>query len=375
MKNPLFLIVLFAFTCSVHAQAVRGLRIGYIDMEYILENVPDYAEAKNQLEQKAQRWKQEINAKNTEIDKLKESLKTERVLLTKELIEEREEEISFQEKELMDFQETRFGPNGALIVQKAVLIKPIQDQVFTAVQDIAVQRKYDFVFDKSSDLTMMFAAQQFDISDMVVRQLTRASKRSELSKSELKQQEKQELQEDDEDPSSDVAIRKKLLEEKNAVRDSLNEARKIARDQLISDKKAAADAKREAAIAKRQAIIDARNGVTPAKNIEKDSSTEEKPATQKENVTDPEKEKDSKKDGTPATENILSTEKEKDPKKEVAPETAKTTDKEAARKAAIDAKKKEIEDRKKALADKKAKMIKEREDAKKAQSSPTPSKE
>jgi Skp family chaperone for outer membrane proteins len=89
---------------------------------------------------------------------LKESLKTEKVLLTKELIEEREEEITFQEKELLDYQQKRFGPNGDLIIQKAVLVKPIQDQVFTAVQDIAEAKKYDFIFDKSSDLTMLFAA-------------------------------------------------------------------------------------------------------------------------------------------------------------------------------------------------------------------------
>ena len=270
MKKHIILAILFAFTCSLQAQVVRGLRIGYIDMEYILQNVPDYTEAKNQLEQKAQKWKQEISAKNNDITKLKESLKTERVLLTKELIEEREEEIAFQEKELMDYQEKRFGPTGDLIVQKAVLVKPIQDQIFTAVQDIAEQKRYDFVFDKSSDLTMLFAAKQFDISDIVVRKLTRISKRSELSKSELKEQEKKEYQEDVQDANSDYAIRKKMLDDKKAARDSIIEARKAERDKIMADRKAAADAKRaEAATkraeaaAKRQAIIDKRNGVTP----------------------------------------------------------------------------------------------------------------
>lgn len=276
MKKHLILLILFAFTCSLQAQVVRGLRIGYIDMEYILQNVPDYTEAKNQLEQKAQKWKQEISAKNNDITKLKESLKTERVLLTKELIEEREEEIAFQEKELMDYQEKRFGPNGDLMVQKAVLVKPIQDQVFTAVQDIAEQKRYDFVFDKSSDLTMIFAAKQFDISEIIIRQLTRISKRSQLSKSELKEQAKKEYQEDVQDANSDYAIRKKILDDKKAARDSINDARKAARDKIIQDRKDAADAKRAAAAAKRQAIIDKRNGVTP------DSS----PATKPEDATE-----------------------------------------------------------------------------------------
>ncbi|WP_432671815.1 OmpH family outer membrane protein [Flavobacterium sp. SM2513] len=283
MKKHLILLILFAFTCSIQAQVVRGLRIGYIDMEYILQNVPDFTEANNQLEQKAQKWKQEISAKNNDITKLKESLKTERVLLTKELIEEREEEIAFQEKELMDYQEKRFGPNGDLMVQKAVLVKPTQDQVFTAVQDIAEQKRYDFVFDKSSDLTMIFAAKQFDISEIIIRQLTRISKRSQLSKSELKEQAKKEYQEDVQDANSDYAIRKKMLDDKKAARDSINDARKVAREKIIADRKAAADAKREAAAAKRQAIIDKRNGVTPSS-----------PATKPEDATSPEKETDPK---------------------------------------------------------------------------------
>src|SRR5574343_735011 len=146
-------------------------------MEYILQNVPDYTKAKNQLEQKAEKWKQDIEAKKVEIAKLKDALKTERALLTKELIEEREEEIKFQENELIEFQQKKFGPNGDLITQKAVLVKPIQDQVFTAVQDIAELKKYDYVFDKSSDLTMLFAAKRHDISDQVIRAITRAERR------------------------------------------------------------------------------------------------------------------------------------------------------------------------------------------------------
>ena len=279
MKKHLFLVILFAFTCSLQAQIVKGLRIGYIDMEYILQNVPDFTEAKNQLEQKAQKWKQEITVKNNEITKLKESLKTERILLTKELIEEREEEIAFQEKELMDIQEKRFGPNGDLIVQRAVLVKPIQDQVFTAVQDIAEQRKFDYVFDKSSDLTIIFAAKQYDISDMVVRKLTRIAKRSQLSKSELKKQEKKEYQEDVQDANSDYAIRKKALDDKKAARDSIAQAKKAERLKILEDKKQAAAAKRAEQNAKRQEAIDKKNNArtnnNPA-NKPEETSTEPK---------------------------------------------------------------------------------------------------
>lgn len=345
MKKHLTLVILFAFTCSLQAQVVRGLRIGYIDMEYILENVPDYKEAKNALEQKAQKWKQEIGVKTTEIDKLKESLKTERVLLTKELIEEREEEITFQENELMDFQQKRFGPTGDLIIQKAVLVKPVQDQVFTAVQDIAEAKRYDFVFDKASDLTMIFAAKQFDISELVIRKLSRTAKRGQLSKSELKKEEIKEYKEDTEDANSDFAIRKKMLDDKKAARDSIIDLKKANRDKILADRKAAADAKKADAAAKRQELIDKKNGVTPK------SSPADKPEEKK---------------TTPVG-------KEEKTTTEAAPK--QDTEKETARNEAIAAKKKEMDDRRKALAEKKAKVIKDREDAKKkkeTEQNPTP---
>jgi Skp family chaperone for outer membrane proteins len=219
---------------TVNAQS-RGVKVGYIDMEYILQNVPDYIEAKNQLEQKAQKWKQEVEVKKNDINKLKDALKTERVLLTKELIEEREEEIKFQETELLDYQQKRFGSNGDLVTQKAVLTQPVQDQVFNAVQDIAEAKRYDFIFDKTSDMTMLFAAKRYDISDQVIRSISRASKRSQKSNKELKEEEKKEALEDMTDENPAMAERQKKLDE-----------RKAAREKLVADRKAAQQAKRDA---------------------------------------------------------------------------------------------------------------------------------
>lgn len=235
MKKQFFLLIAMIAALGANAQS-RGIKIAYIDMEYILEKVPDYAEAKNQLELKAQKWKQEIEVKKTEVNKLKESLKTEKVLLTKELIQEREEEIAFMEKELLDYQEKRFGPKGDLITQKAVLVKPIQDQVFTAVQDVSAQRKIDFVFDKSSDLTMLYAAKKYDISEYVIRALTRSAKREQLSSKELKKLEAAEAIED-------LADDPEYIEKNKAAED-----RKAARKKLIEDR----EAKRKENIAKRE---------------------------------------------------------------------------------------------------------------------------
>ncbi len=267
MKKLLFFL-LIAVSFTAHSQT-RGIKIGYIDMDYILQNVPDYTEARNQLEQKAQKWKQETETKKNEILRLKEALKTERVLLTKELIEEREEEIRFQETELSDYQQKRFGPNGDLMVQKAVLVKPIQDQVFTAVQDISEARKYDFIFDKSSDLTMLFAAKRHDISDQVIRALTRASKRDQLSKKQLKEEEKKEALEDMQDENPAMAERQKILDERRAAREKLIADRKAAQE----EKKRLAEEKRKQLQAEKEAK---KNGTAPPAEAGKEGDVEKK---------------------------------------------------------------------------------------------------
>ncbi len=225
---------LFLLLTLIGIQAVQGqtksTKIGYIDMEYILQNVSNYTEAQNQLEQKAQKWKQEIDTKQNEIQKLVEALKTEKTLLTKELIDERETEIKFLEKEVAEYQQKRFGANGDLIQQKLVLAKPIQDQVFTTVQDIAEAKQYDFIFDKSSDLTMLFAAKRFDISDQVLRILNRAEKREQLTKKQQKELEEKEKKEDAlvENPGS--LDRQKALDEKKEAREKIIAERKLQQE-------------------------------------------------------------------------------------------------------------------------------------------------
>ncbi|WP_309597731.1 OmpH family outer membrane protein [Flavobacterium oreochromis] len=136
MKRIFLILGLFTIT-NIIGQTKTGLKIGYIDMEYILENTPDYKEASSQLEEKAQKWKQDIETKKNAINKLKDALKSESALLTKELIKEREEEIKFQENQLLDYQQKRFGSRGDLALQKEAILKPVQDQVFNAVQDLA----------------------------------------------------------------------------------------------------------------------------------------------------------------------------------------------------------------------------------------------
>ncbi len=244
-KEFLLIFTVLLIANSFQAQT-KGTKIGYIDMEYILQNVPDYAEAQNQLEQKAQKWKQEIEAKKNEINKLKEDLKAEKVLLTKSLIEERESEIALIETEILDYQQKRFGPNGDLMVQKNGLTKPIQDQVFTAVQDIATTKKYDFIFDRSSDLTMLFAAKRFDISDQIIKILNRTEKREQLTKKQLKEEEAKEAKEEALADNPNLSERQKVLDEKKAARDALVASKLEERKKAAEDRKLQIIEEREA---------------------------------------------------------------------------------------------------------------------------------
>ena len=84
--------------------------------------------------------------------------------------------------EILDYQQKRFGPNGDLMIQRKQLMQPVQDQIFAAVQEIAGNKQYDFVFDKSTDVVMLYSADRFDISDQVLRSITRSSKRRQAIK-------------------------------------------------------------------------------------------------------------------------------------------------------------------------------------------------
>ena len=273
MKNikVLFLMTMLGLL-SFNSNAQRGVRIGYIDTEYILQNVPEYQEATSQLETKVQQWKKEIEQRLGEIDTKKKQLNSESVLLTKELYDERLEDINFEESEILDYQQKRFGPNGDLMIQKKQLIQPIQDQIFAAVQDMAKSRNYDFVFDKSADVVMLYSAERFDISDEIIRAISRTAKRTQAqSKAERKALEDEEVVPE---INEELEARQKAIEDKRAER-----------EKAVEDRKALQQAKRDslvqAAEARRQKILDDR---AKAK-AERSGNTKENDSTATEQLT------------------------------------------------------------------------------------------
>lgn len=254
------------------ATAQRGVRIGYIDMEYILESVPEYREASIQLEGKVQRWKQDLEKSQKEVDQMKLNLANEKVLLTPELIEEREEDIKIKEDEILAYQQNRFGPNGDLMIQRRQLVQPIQDQVFNIVQEIAENKKYDFIFDKSADVVMLFAAKKNDISDEVLRSIERAGRRVQAANKkeqrEIEQQEKLSAKNDGEPSEREKELekkkedREKAMDEKKREREELMAKRQRERDSIRAVKKQEYEDRRQQMIddreRRRDSIADAR---------------------------------------------------------------------------------------------------------------------
>ena len=119
------------------------MRIGYIDTDYILENIPDYQEINQQLNTNVQVWKKEIEKWESTVKNKREVLNKERILLTEELIQEREEDLEIEEEEIYQYKQDRFGPEGDFILQKKQLIQPIQDQIFLAIREIAKTKNKD----------------------------------------------------------------------------------------------------------------------------------------------------------------------------------------------------------------------------------------
>jgi outer membrane protein len=160
--------LLFIFGMSFVSTAQK---YGYIDSDYILENVPDYKEAKDKLDKLAERWTKEIEDRYDVLKKKKEAFAREEVLLPAEEKKKRSEEIVKLETEAMEMQKLRFGVTGDYFQKRQELIKPIQDKIFDAMQKVASKRNYTFIFDKANQSNLVYADSKFDLSDEVLKEM------------------------------------------------------------------------------------------------------------------------------------------------------------------------------------------------------------
>ena len=166
MKKILFvLLVIFGTSFAF------GQKYGYIDSDYIMANVPEYAEAKEKLDKLAERWTKEIEERYEVLKVKKDNFAREEVLLPEEEKLKRKEEIERLESEAMQMQKLRFGVSGDYFQKRQELIKPIQDKVFDAMQKVSSKRNYSFVFDKANQSNLVYADSKFDISDEVLKEM------------------------------------------------------------------------------------------------------------------------------------------------------------------------------------------------------------
>lgn len=166
MKRIILLAVAILFATFAFSQ-----KYAYVDTEYILNNIPVYESAKTQLEDLTKEWKKEIDAKKASIDQMYQNYKSERILLTEELRAKREDEIMKKEQELKQLQQKYFGESGMLYKKREELIKPIQDDIYNAIKEIATEGNYAVIFDTANNLNMLYTDPRHDKSDEVLRKL------------------------------------------------------------------------------------------------------------------------------------------------------------------------------------------------------------
>ncbi len=164
----------FRILLSAALLAVTGLqaqRIAFVDTKYILEQMPDYNSAQQELDRSSTQWQKEIDDRWAQIKRLREAYNAEAILLTEEMKRSRMEDITKKEQEARELQNKRFGVNGDLFKKRQELIQPIQDRIFQAVKDVA-GTSYVAIFDIGGvGNNVLYASEKYDKSDSVLRKL------------------------------------------------------------------------------------------------------------------------------------------------------------------------------------------------------------
>lgn len=166
--KKVFLIISILVLAAI---GVNAQRYALADVQYILKNMPSYESANEQLNIVSKKWQQEVETKMQEVQTLYKNYQTELVFLSDEMKAKRENEIVEKEKAAQELKKQYFGVDGELFKKRESLMKPIQDEVFAAIQEIARDKGYDMIFDKSSSMNIIYSASKLDVSDDVLQKL------------------------------------------------------------------------------------------------------------------------------------------------------------------------------------------------------------
>ncbi|PKP11611.1 MAG: hypothetical protein CVU09_01905 [Bacteroidetes bacterium HGW-Bacteroidetes-4] len=166
MKKVTLVVLLFSMSFMLSAQ-----KFAFVDTDYILNSIPTYESAQEQIDIMSKDWQSEIEAKYADIEKLYKEYQAEKVLLTEEMKMQREEEIIQKEREVKELQRKYFGPEGDLFKKRKELIEPIQNDIFNVVKEIATEGNYAVIFDAAGGASMLFSDPKYDKSDEVLQKL------------------------------------------------------------------------------------------------------------------------------------------------------------------------------------------------------------
>ncbi|HAF30620.1 MAG TPA: hypothetical protein DCG75_16385 [Bacteroidales bacterium] len=166
MKKLLFGLLFILISTHIFAQ-----KYAFVDTDYILNNIPAYKAAQDKLNQLSADWQKEIEVEYTIVDRMYKDFQAEKVLLTNEMIKQREAEIAAKDKEIKDLQKRFFGPGGELFKKRQELVKPIQDEVYNVIKNIAESGNYAIIFDTAAGASILFTDPKYDKSDEVLEKL------------------------------------------------------------------------------------------------------------------------------------------------------------------------------------------------------------
>lgn len=170
MKRFLFIAILILGCCSPAIMAQK-FAAAYLDMQYILKNLPQYEIANEQLAMISKRWQKEIDNAQQEVQILVSNYQTEQIFLSADMKKKREDEILEKEHQVLELKRKYFGEGGEWYKKRESLLKPIQEEIYNAVQEIANEKKYDIVKDRSADPSLIYMSSRLDISDQVLEKL------------------------------------------------------------------------------------------------------------------------------------------------------------------------------------------------------------
>lgn len=169
--KTLFRTAFFFALLMASSEVKAQMKFAFVDTKYILENMPDYSQAQNELNSASAEWQKEIEERYASIERLYKSYQAEAVLLTEEMRQKREEEIVRKETEAKNLQKQRFGVEGDLFKKRQELIQPVQEKIFIAIREYANENGYEAIFDKSGEAGVLYANPKYDKSDKVLRKM------------------------------------------------------------------------------------------------------------------------------------------------------------------------------------------------------------